>query len=331
MIGCESLGVRGLSCFIVVGNRSVLIDPGVSLGYVRYGLHPHPLQAAFSELTKALITSCWLRATDVIVTHLHGDHVPLYNANPFQFPLSLIGGLNNHAVLWVGSLSGVAAFERVRFERLRECFRGEVVRVNGCISSSDGFIEFSGPYRHGLSRKARVMAVKVGSESDSVAHLSDTQLLTDEVITKVRSWRPKVVITDGPPLYRLYGVLKEKVASKALINASKLADYADYVIIDHHVCRDLDGAKWVDTLRSYIGNRVMSAADFMGMPRLLLEAWRKVLYEELPTRNDWFITSNYRGLGEALRTYGELIVRLIKELPKETTLTEEEVRKYLRR
>jgi len=101
LIGCESLGVRGLSCFIKLGSWSVLIDPSIALGYTRYGLHPHSLQAAFSEITKVLLTSFWHRATDLVVTRFHGDHIPQYNANPFQLSLNLVKKLNDRALLWV--------------------------------------------------------------------------------------------------------------------------------------------------------------------------------------------------------------------------------------
>ena len=330
IIGSESMGVRGLSCFIEVGNHSVLIDPGVALGFTRCALHPHPIQAAFSELSKVLLTFYWLKATDIVVTHLHGDHIPLHNANPFQFSLSIVGELNNQALLWIKSIDNSIAYEKIRFEKLCECFRGRVVCVNEGSTSSDELIEFSGPYPHGLSRRTRVMAVKVGYSSSSVVHLSDTQLLIDEVIKKVRLWRPKVVITDGPPLYRLHGALRARVAEKALVNVAKLASYADYVIIDHHVCRSVDGVRWLDFLRARIGGRVMCAADYMGRPRLLLEAWRRILYEVMPVRNDWFIASNYRGFGESLSRYGGFIMKLMKAVPKEVTLSETEVRRVLR-
>ena len=330
IIGSESMGVRGLSCFIEVGNHSVLIDPGVALGFTRSALHPHPIQAAFSELSKVLLTFYWLKATDIVVTHLHGDHIPLHDANPFQFSLSIVRKLNNQALLWIKSIDNSVAYEKIRFEKLCECFHDRVVNVNEGSTSSDELIEFSGPYPHGLSKRARVMAVKIGYGSSSVVHLSDTQLLIDEVIKKVRSWRPKIVITDGPPLYRLHGALRARVAEKALVNAAKLASYADYVIIDHHVCRSLDGVRWLDSLRARIGDRVMCAADYMGRPRLLLEAWRRVMYEVIPVRNDWFILSNYRGFGEALNTYGMLITELMKQVPKEVTLSELEVRRVLR-
>ena len=36
IIGAESLGVRGLCCFVETKDRKILIDPGVALGYVRH-------------------------------------------------------------------------------------------------------------------------------------------------------------------------------------------------------------------------------------------------------------------------------------------------------
>jgi predicted metallo-beta-lactamase superfamily hydrolase len=52
ILGTESLGVRGLSCFICVNNRSILIDPGLAQGFTRYGFHPHPIQAILGEKIK---------------------------------------------------------------------------------------------------------------------------------------------------------------------------------------------------------------------------------------------------------------------------------------
>ena len=42
ILGAESLGVRGLSCVVKVEERKIVIDPGLALGYYRYGLLPHP-------------------------------------------------------------------------------------------------------------------------------------------------------------------------------------------------------------------------------------------------------------------------------------------------
>jgi hypothetical protein len=49
IIAAESLGVRGLCCLVMDPQRRIVIDPGISLGYLRYGLLPHPLQIAMGR------------------------------------------------------------------------------------------------------------------------------------------------------------------------------------------------------------------------------------------------------------------------------------------
>jgi len=44
IIGSESLGVRGLCCFVRTDSKRILFDPGIALGFHRYGLLPHPFQ-----------------------------------------------------------------------------------------------------------------------------------------------------------------------------------------------------------------------------------------------------------------------------------------------
>jgi predicted metallo-beta-lactamase superfamily hydrolase len=46
VLGTESLGVRGLCCAVEAGDRKIVIDPGVALGYRRHGLLPHPAQVS---------------------------------------------------------------------------------------------------------------------------------------------------------------------------------------------------------------------------------------------------------------------------------------------
>lgn len=84
IIGAESLGVRSLCCQVILPDRRIVIDPGVSLGYVRYGLPPHPVQIAVGAATRERIIQSLSNATDVVFSHFHGDHVPLVTANPCQ-------------------------------------------------------------------------------------------------------------------------------------------------------------------------------------------------------------------------------------------------------
>jgi hypothetical protein len=77
ILGTESLGVRGLCCVVKTKDRKIIIDPGVALGYRRRGQLPHPVQVAASERTRRLIEEALVDATDVVISHYHGDHHPL--------------------------------------------------------------------------------------------------------------------------------------------------------------------------------------------------------------------------------------------------------------
>ena len=90
ILGAESLGVRGLCCVVRSKGRKVVIDPGVALGFRRHGLLPHPVQAVASERTKRLIEKALEDATDVVISHYHGDHIPLIDANPYQLSVKQI-------------------------------------------------------------------------------------------------------------------------------------------------------------------------------------------------------------------------------------------------
>jgi len=55
IIGAESLGVRGLGCFVTVGKQKILIDPGIVLEFLRNGQQPHPAQVALGEVIREKI------------------------------------------------------------------------------------------------------------------------------------------------------------------------------------------------------------------------------------------------------------------------------------
>ncbi len=66
IIGAESLGVRGLCCLVTLQDRRIVIEPGVSLGYLRHGLPPHPVQIAEGRRVREKILYSLNNATDVV-------------------------------------------------------------------------------------------------------------------------------------------------------------------------------------------------------------------------------------------------------------------------
>ena len=51
--------------------------------------------------------------------------------------------------------------------------------------------------------------------------------------------------------------------------------------------RSLEGVDWLNELSAAVSKKVYCAADFMGSPRLLLEAKRVQLYEKMPVPDGW--------------------------------------------
>ena len=94
-----------------------------------------------------------------------------------------------------------------------------------------------------------------------------------------------MVLASGPPLYlhKLAGHDVENAWQNALILSQKVAT----LILDHHLLRSLEGAGWLDSLSSKAPRNVVCCADFMDKPRILLEALRPRLYEEMPVPEDW--------------------------------------------
>jgi uncharacterized protein len=69
---------------LVLTGRRIVIDPGVALGYMRYGLSPHPEQIAVGRRIWKRTLNALEDATDMVFSHFHSDRVPLVDANPYQ-------------------------------------------------------------------------------------------------------------------------------------------------------------------------------------------------------------------------------------------------------
>jgi predicted metallo-beta-lactamase superfamily hydrolase len=70
----DSFGVRSMATFVETDDVAVLIDPGVSLAPIRYGLPPHPIEEHRMNERWADIKAHVARSDVLIVTHYHYDH-----------------------------------------------------------------------------------------------------------------------------------------------------------------------------------------------------------------------------------------------------------------
>jgi len=284
ILGSESLGVRGLSCIVEIRDRKIVIDPGLALGYRRYGLLPHPAQVAIGEQVRQRIIAELEDATDVVMSHFHGDHIPLPNANPYQLKAQQAAPLCQTVQLWIKGPQGLSENMLHRRESLGKVLGRELPTAEG---QRDGALAFSPPVPHGRpnTKLGTVMMTRIEWEDTVFVHASDIQLLDGEAVSLILDWQPDVVLAGGPPLYLSW--LSPRRREMAWRNARRLARHVDTLILDHHLLRCEEGLSWLDRLSSETGHRVICAADFMERPRRLLEARREQLYEEMPVHEGW--------------------------------------------
>ena len=282
ILGAESLGVRGLCCFVKTKSKRILIDPGIALGFFRYRLPPHPVQIAAGERIRKKIVKAWSEATDIVFSHFHGDHVPLKNANPYQLNIDKVKGLNSAVRIWA-KLSPLSPIEKTRVESISDSLGKELIPAEG---KEKGVLSFFGPVPHGEGKNNLEKVIITRVKEDSVfVHASDLQLLNDEAVSQVLSLKPDILLVSGPPLY--LSKMSNELIEIAWRNAIRLSKNVKTLILDYHLMRDNNGVLWLEKLSTKTKNAVICGADFMEKPRLLLEARRRDLYRNIPVPEGW--------------------------------------------
>jgi predicted metallo-beta-lactamase superfamily hydrolase len=314
ILGSESLGVRGLSCTVELKNRKIVIDPGIALGWSRFGFFPHPFQIAIGQAVRNKIIGELKNAHDVIISHFDGDHCPLSHPNPYQLGLAEVRNSLSDCRIWVPGSDNCSLTQQNR--------RGELARIVNrellnCEGIKEGPLEFSFPVPHGarMGKKNMLVMSRIQGEGKVFVQASDIQLLHRSTVEKILDWEPDVVLASGPPLYHYSHASSQTHRENAWKIALELSRHVDTLIIDHHLLRCQEGIEWLERLNRASENRVCCAGDFMNRNPLFLEAWRKELYEWLPVSENWHEhyergrvdVNDYRIKGwEALITNGKI-------------------------
>ena len=273
-----------MCCLVLAGKQRIVIDPGVALGYMRHGLLPHPAQVSVGIGVRQAIIEELATATDVVFSHFHGDHVPLREANPYQLSLQHMAAIPEDIRCWSASWKDQSTKMQQRGLDLAVILGKRMKIAEGC---SAGTLSFSPALPHGLpqSRTGTVMMTRISADGQVFVHGSDIQLLGDQAVDTILQWQPDTVFISGPPLYRQS--LSTSVLLQAWENGIRLAKNVETLIIDHHLLRSEQGLNWLDELSQAAGKKIFCAADFMHRPRLMLEARRIELYQEMEVPENW--------------------------------------------
>lgn len=283
IIAAESLGVRGLCCRVTLPGRTIVIDPGLALGYLRGGLMPHPVQVAVGRRVRLAIVQALETATDIVVSHFHGDHVPLMAANPYQLSFQDLPPQAGALRCWSKADEPAGPMHQ-RFLDLKALFGANLRVAEGL---QDGPLSFSEPVPHGKpgGPGGTVMMTRIETPQGVFVHASDIQLLNHEAVDQILDWHPDIVLAGGPPLYlEVIGPADRQIACD---NGLRLARGVAPLILDHHLLRSRQGIEWLADLSAAAGRGILCAADFMKKPRRLLEADRAQWYRKAPVSDTW--------------------------------------------
>lgn len=275
-----------MCCRVRTSTRNILIDPGIALGFRRKGLLPHPDQIQRGAELREIILKAVSEATDIIFTHFHGDHVPLLNANPFQLSLKRFRERIGQARIWLKPRDR----DEIGTMRQRAMDLAATAGVEICTAeqgTEEGDIHFSSPVFHGEKKSGlgKVTMVKITDGKEVFVHASDIQMQGPDAVAQIIGFRPDTVFVSGPPLYRMGN--NRPACRAAFENALRLLDNCGQLVIDHHLLRSRQGLSWLEELSGTSGRNVRCAADFMDLPRCLLEAERRESYKNFPVQEGW--------------------------------------------
>jgi len=275
----DSFGVRSMATFVETDDLKILIDPGVSLAPIRYGLEPHPLEWQRLDETWAVIKQYAEESEVLIVTHYHYDHhdpdyPELYSGKTvfIKHPTQNINrSQKERAALFLEAIRGLPQKLEIADEKN---FQLGKTRIN-----------FSKAVCHGTNpRLGYVTEVSIKSNGEKFLYTSDVEgpSLEDQ-IGFILEEKPDTLFVDGPMTYMLgyrYSFKSLEISNKNLVRAIKETSLHT-MVLDHHFLRDLNYKMRIKPVYEEAekrGVKVITAAEFSGRKIEMLEALRKELY-----------------------------------------------------
>lgn len=274
----DSLGVRSTATYVETDIK-ILIDPGVSLGPLRYGLPPSVKEIERLEELSEIVGEYAEKAFMLTISHYHYDHY-FPQANFYKDKFLLLKNPKENINLsqkrraseffdWIKDSP-----ERKEFADGRN-FKFKKTKIN-----------FSPPVFHGEDRSklGYVVMCSVSFQRKKVIHASDVQgpqldFTTNWIIDE----NPNVLILSGfPTLFLGYRASKMGMeqSNKNLLKILTQTK-VNTIILDHHLVRDKnykDKIKPVFKEAEKLSKKVLTAAEFLGKEPDFLEAKRKELY-----------------------------------------------------
>ncbi len=274
----DSLGVRSMATFVETDLR-IMIDPGLDLAPLRYGLPSSKMERNRAKELSAKINE-YARETDVfIITHYHHDH---------YFPEA--GFYQGKILLLKHPQRDINYNQRKRAKLFLNSSRNKAKRIEYAdgreFALSGTKIKFSPPVPHGeaLSKSGFVVMCSISYGEKRFIFASDVQgPQVAETVTWIVEENLDTLILSGYPTY-LPHVTNPRTFEECNHNLIEILARANTqtVILDHHLTRDVDYERKVRPIlkkAQSMGRTITTAAEYLGMKPDLLEAKRKQIHQ----------------------------------------------------
>jgi hypothetical protein len=301
-LAAESLGVRSMCTYVETPDVGVLLDAGVSLCPIRFGLPPHPEEFKAIDLCRKRIAKTAERAQIVTISHYHFDHhTPSFEdwlCNWTETEETSKQIYNEKIVLAKDPRKQINPSQRRRgwlFKRTNGKFikRLEYADRRTFKFRKHTMVRFSEPVFHGIKSSGLgwVIMTTIEYKGEKFVFTSDVQgPMNSKTLELILKEDPQTIMIGGPPLYLAEFRVKEENIQKGLKNLETIVENVPYTILDHHILRDED---WMGKTEKVFnaarenGNRVLTAAEFSGKNNTLLEATRKQLFDKKPPSKEF--------------------------------------------
>lgn len=300
-LAAESFGVRSMCTYVETSSVKMLLDAGVSLGPRRFGLPPHPKEFEAIKNCRGKIAEAAEKVDVVTLSHYHFDHhTPSYE----DWLCNWTEATETAKQIYRGKIVLMKnPREKINYSQRR---RGWVFRKTGGQHSkklevADGktfsfgkvTLRFSEPVPHGVENSALgwVLMTSVECEDEKFLFAPDVQgPMSSHTLKLILEEKPQLLMIGGPPLYLSGFKVDEKLIQKGLRNLKKIVEVVPYTILEHHILRDekwREKTEFVFEKAEEAGNKVLTAAEFLGEENRFLEALRRSLYVTEPPSKDY--------------------------------------------
>lgn len=280
-LGFDSFGVRSMATYIETDDVKLIIDPGVSLAPLRYGLEPHPIELQRMDEVWSDIEKYSSESDILIVTHYHYDHHDPDKPEIYSGKIVIIKNPNEN----------INFSQRRRAAYFLERIKGFPSRIliaeGNSFRFGDTMLSFSNAVFHGTNSKLGfVVEVSVKSGGEVFLYTSDVEGPSIEDQVKfVLEEKPNILFVDGPMTYMLgyrYSRMSLNLSIENLIRILNL-NCVEKMVLDHHLLRDLNFREYISRVYEVAKDfncSIVTAAEFCGRSIEMLEAHRRDLYEK---------------------------------------------------